>query len=132
MGGISLGTTIKTGQVKVGAIMLSGKLGGTPGLRSVKALHNAVKVNLALWMPKGKVTGPVFAKVEQDDVSALTMSMRFHRKLSEFGAQHEFYSIHSFRSGGATAAGAGAARVAGCDHSEIILNCETGLRGNCC
>ena len=68
----------------------------------LRALHR-----LAEFQQSG-LSGPVFRVHESvaEPVSKRTMLARLHRSLHALGQPHELFGLHSFRSGGATAASA--------------------------
>lgn len=70
----------------------------------VRVLHR-----LACFGPSGRLRGPVFPvhPGAAGPVSKNTMLARLHRSLADLGQAHGLFGLHSFRSGGATAAAAG-------------------------
>ena len=94
----------KTDQAGVGFCVFLGKVTLQRAWCPVAALNR-----LASYVPAGQqLAGFVFRRSRLADLplSPVTLGARFKRRLRTLGVQHEFFALHSFRSGGATAAGA--------------------------
>ena len=94
----------KTDQAGVGFCVFLGKVTLKRAWCPVAALYR-----LACHVPAGQpLTGFVFRRSHKNDLplSSVTLGSRFKRRLRTLGVQHEFFALHSFRSGGATAASA--------------------------
>lgn len=93
----------KTDQAGVGSFVFLGNLPDMKQWCPVTALNQLA----SFWPNPRPLIGNVFTRAVHHEhrVPAATMGSRLKRRLAELGAhENQLYSLHSFRSGGATAA----------------------------